>query len=148
MAQKVNIRNKKAGFEYHLLEKFIAGMVLTGTEIKSIRQGKASINEAYCAFSGNELFVKNMHISEYDFGTYNNHDPRRERKLLLTSRELRKLKSQLAEKGLTLVPTLLFINEKGFAKLEIALGRGKKLFDKRESTKKKDVDRELERGGL
>jgi SsrA-binding protein len=147
MASQVNIKNKKAGFEYFLLEKFIAGLVLTGTEIKSIRAGKASINEAYCAFSGNELFVRNMHITEYDYGTYNNHEPRRDRKLLLTSRELRKLKARLDEKGLTLVATRLFINEKGFAKLEIALGKGKKLYDKRETTKKKDVEREMERSG-
>jgi SsrA-binding protein len=148
MASQVNIKNKKAGFEYFLLEKFIAGLVLTGTEIKSIRAGKASINEAYCAFLGNELFVRNMHITEYDYGTYNNHEPRRDRKLLLTSRELRKLKARLDEKGLTLVATRLFINEKGFAKLEIALGKGKKLYDKRETTKKKDVEREMERSGF
>lgn len=148
MATQIHIRNKKAGFEYFLLEKFIAGLVLTGTEIKSIRGGKASINEAYCAFTEGELFVRNMHIAEYDYGTYNNHEPRRDRKLLLTARELRKLRTKLEEKGLTLVPTHLFINEKGFAKLEIALARGKKLFDKRESTKQKDVRREMERGGL
>ena len=148
MANQIHIRNKKAGFEYYLLEKFIAGMVLSGTEIKSIRSGKASINEAYCAFVAGELFVKNMHIAEYDYGTYNNHDPRRERKLLLTARELKKLRTKLDEKGLTLVPTHLFISEKGFAKLEIALAKGKKLYDKRETTKKKDIQREMERGGL
>lgn len=148
MANQIHIRNKKAGFEYFLLEKFIAGMVLSGTEIKSIRSGKASINEAYCAFVAGELFVRNMHIAEYDYGTYNNHDPRRDRKLLLTARELKKLRTKLDEKGLTLVPTHLFISEKGFAKLEIALAKGKKLYDKRETTKKKDIQRELERGGL
>jgi SsrA-binding protein len=148
MANQIHIRNKKAGFEYFLLEKFIAGMVLSGTEIKSIRSGKASINEAYCAFVAGELFVKNMHIAEYDYGTYNNHDPRRDRKLLLTARELKKLRTKLDEKGLTLVPTHLFISEKGFAKLEIALAKGKKLYDKRETTKKKDIQREMERGGL
>lgn len=146
MANKFNIKNKKAGFEYFLLEKFIAGLVLTGTEIKSIRLGKASINEAYCAFVNFELFIKNMHIAEYDYGTYNNHEPRRDRKLLLTSRELKKLKSRLDEKGLTLVPTVLFLNDKGFAKLEIALAKGKKLYDKRESKKEKDVQREMDRG--
>ncbi len=146
MANKIQIRNKKAGFEYFLLEKFVAGIVLTGTEIKSIRQGKASINEAYCAFESHELYVKNMHISEYDFGTYNNHEPKRDRKLLLTSRELRKLKTRLDEKGFTLVPVFLFINDKGFAKLEIALAKGKKLYDKRETTKKRDVQREIDRG--
>ncbi len=147
MAGKINIRNKKAGFEYFLLEKFIAGIVLTGTEIKSIRAGKASINEGYCAFVGDELFVKNMHIAEYEYGTYNNHEPKRDRKLLLNARELRKLKTKLAEKGLTLIPTFLFINERGLAKLEIALGKGKKLYDKRETLKKKDVQREIDRNG-
>ena len=147
MASKINIRNKKAGFSYFLLEKFVAGIVLTGTEIKSIRAGKASINEAYCGFEAGELYVRNMHIAEYDYGTYNNHDPKRDRKLLLTARELKKLKAKLEEKGLTLVPTHLFISEKGFAKLEIALAKGKKLYDKRETTKQKDVQRELERGG-
>jgi SsrA-binding protein len=146
MATKINIRNKKASFEFFLLEKFVAGIVLTGTEIKSIRGSKASINEAYCAFSGGELFVRNMHIAEYDYGTYNNHDPKRERKLLLTSRELRKLQTKLNEKGLTLVPTWLFLNDKGFAKLEIALAKGKKLYDKRETLKQKDTKRDMERG--
>jgi len=146
MPSKLQIKNKKAGFEYFLIERLIAGMVLTGTEIKSLRAGKASINEAYCSFTGNELYVRNMHIAEYDYGTYNNHDPRRDRKLLLTARELRKLRSRLEEKGFTLVPVLLFINEKGFAKLEIALAKGKKLYDKRETTKKRDVEREMERG--
>ncbi len=145
MKSKVNIRNKKAGFEYFLLEKFIAGIVLTGTEIKSIRAGKASINEAYCAFTGSELFVRNMHVSEYDYGSYNNHNPKRERKLMLNSRELRKLRTKLAERGFTLVPVVLFINDTGLAKLEIALAKGKKLHDKRETIKKKDIEREMER---
>ena len=145
MAQKIQIKNKKAGFEYFLIERFTAGIVLTGTEIKSIRAGKASINEAYCAFTANELFVRNMHIAEYEYGTYNNHEPKRERKLLLTARELRKLLTKLNEKGLTLVPTFLFINDKGLAKLEIALAKGKKLHDKRETIKQKDIQRELER---
>jgi len=148
MANKVNIRNKKASFEFFLLEKFVAGLVLTGTEIKSIRGSKASINEAYCAFTGGELFVRNMHIAEYDYGTYNNHEPKRERKLLLTKRELKKLQSKLNEKGLTLIPTFLFINEKGLAKLEIALAKGKKLYDKRETLKQKDTRRDLERSGF
>ncbi len=146
MGSNIKIKNKKASFEFFLLEKFVAGMVLTGTEIKSIRSGKASINEAYCAFSGEELFVRNMHIAEYDYGTYNNHEPKRERKLLLTARELKRLKSKLEEKGLTLIPTLLFINEKGLAKLEIALAKGKKLYDKRDTLKKKDIQREIDRG--
>lgn len=147
MANKIRIKNKKASFEYYLQEKFVAGMVLTGTEIKSIRAGKASVNEAYCAFTQGELFVRNMHIAEYDYGTYNNHEPKRERKLLLTARELKKLHSSLNEKGLTLVPTVLFINEKGLAKLEIALAKGKKLYDKRETLKQKDTQRDMERGG-
>jgi len=146
MNNKVNIRNKKASFEFFLLEKFVAGIVLTGTEIKSIRASKASINEAYCAFSNGELFVRNMHIAEYEYGTYNNHEPKRERKLLLTKRELGKLQSKLSEKGLTLIPTFMFINEKGLAKLEIALAKGKKLYDKRETLKQKDTRREIERG--
>jgi len=145
MGQKVQIKNKKAGFGFFLIEKFIAGIVLTGTEIKSIRAGKASINEAYCAFNENELFVRNMHIAEYEYGTYNNHDPKRERKLLLTARELRKVKTKLNEKGLTLVPTFLFINDKGLAKLEVALAKGKKLHDKRETIKQKDIQRENQR---
>lgn len=145
MSGKVHIKNKKASFEYFLLEKFVAGIVLTGTEIKSIRLGKASLSEAYCAFTGDELFVRNMHIAPYEYGTYNNHEPKRERKLLLTSRELKKLKSKLDEKGLTIVPTVLFINEKGFAKLELALAKGKKLYDKRDTLKKKDQQREIDR---
>lgn len=145
MAQKIQIKNKKAGFEYFLIERFTAGIVLTGTEIKSIRAGKASINEAYCAFTANELYVRNMHIAEYEYGTYNNHEPKRERKLLLTARELRKLLTKLNEKGLTLIPTFLFINDKGLAKLEIALAKGKKLHDKRETIKQKDIQREFDR---
>jgi SsrA-binding protein len=148
MASKVNIRNKKAGFEFFLLEKYIAGIVLTGTEIKSIRGSKASINEAYCAFVNGELFVRNMHIAEYDYGTYNNHEPKRERKLLLTARELKKLQGKLNEKGFTLIPTYLFINDKGLAKLEIALAKGKKLYDKRETLKQKDNRRDMERSGF
>jgi SsrA-binding protein len=141
----MEIKNKKASFEYFLLEVFSAGIVLTGTEIKSIRTGKASLKESYCAFSGDELFVRNMHISPYEYGTYDNHEPKRERKLLLTSRELKKLKSKLEEKGLTLVPTRLYINDSGLAKLEIALAKGKKLYDKRDTLKKKDQQREIDR---
>lgn len=142
----MEIKNKKASFEYYLLEVFSAGIVLTGTEIKSIRTGKASLKESYCAFTGHELFVRNMHIAPYDFGSYNNHEPKRERKLLLTARELRKLKGKLDEKGLTLIPTRLFINEQGLAKLDIALAKGKKLYDKRDSLKQKDQQREMDRG--
>ena len=148
MANPVKIKNKKASFEYFLLDKYIAGLVLTGTEIKSLRAGKASINEAYCTFEGDELFVRNMHIAEYKYGTYNNHEPKRDRKLLLTRRELNKLQSKLNEKGLTLIPTFLFINDRGLAKIEIALAKGKKLYDKRETLKQKDTKRDLERSGF
>ncbi len=145
MPDSIIAKNKKASFEYHLLEKFSCGMVLTGTEIKSVRTGKISLNEAYCSFTGSELFVRNMHIAPYEYGTYHNHEPKRDRKLLLTSRELRKLKTKLDEKGLTLIPTRLLINQKGLAKLEIALARGKKLYDKRDTLKKKDLQREMDR---
>ncbi len=145
MPVKLLIKNRKASFEFHLLEKFVCGLVLTGTEIKSIRGGQVSLKEAYCAFSGHELYVRNMHIAPYQYGTYNNHEPKRERKLLLTARELRKLKEKLEEKGLTLIPTALLMSEKGLAKLEIALAKGKKLYDKRESIKKKDIQREIDR---
>ncbi|MFW5793664.1 MAG: SsrA-binding protein SmpB, partial [Bacteroidota bacterium] len=123
----------------------IAGIVLTGTEIKSIRRGKVSIAEAYCVFVKDELFIRNMHIAEYEYGTYNNHEPKRDRKLLLTRKELKKLKAKLDEKGLTLIPTFMFINDKGLAKIEIALAKGKKLFDKRDTLKQKDFKREIER---
>lgn len=141
----INIRNRKASFEYELIERYTAGMQLAGTEIKSIRQGKVSLNESYCQFYNGELFAKNIHISEYELGTINNHLPRRDRKLLLTKRELEKLERKLKESGLTIVPTKMFINEKGLAKLEIALARGKKLYDKRETLKQKDSKREMDR---
>ncbi len=146
MANQINIKNKKAGFEFFLLENFTAGIQLTGTEIKSLRDGKASLADAYCLFIGNELFVKSLHIAEYTFGTYNNHDPKRDRKLLLNKRELRKLLTKTKEKGLTIIPTLLFINEKGIAKLDISIAKGKKLYDKRETLKTKDTKREMDRG--
>ena len=138
---KVEIKNKKASFEFELLEKFTAGIVLTGTEIKSIRAGKASLVDYYCYFVGNELFVKNMHVADYWWGTFNQHDPRRDRKLLLTKRELKKLQRAYKEKGMTIVATRLFIAENGYAKLNIALARGKKEYDKRESIKEKDLRR-------
>jgi SsrA-binding protein len=140
----ISIKNRKASFEYHLLDKYIAGIRLTGTEIKSIRDGKASIAEAYCIFINDELWVKNMHIDEYSKGSYNNHDPRRDRKLLLNRQELNKL-SRKMDKGLTIIPTHLFIADNGFAKLEIALAQGKKLYDKREDIKKKETTRDLDR---
>ncbi len=145
ISSDINIRNKKAGFEFQFLENFIAGMVLKGTEIKAIRQGKVNFQDAFCFFKGNELYVKNMHISTYTEGSYYNHEPLRDRKLLLNKKELRKLLIKGDEKGLTIIPVRLFVNDRGFAKLEIALGKGKKLYDKREDIKAKDVRRELER---
>ena len=141
----INIKNKRAEHEYFLLDTITAVIVLTGTEIKSIRNGKASLAESYCTFKGDELFVVGMHIAEYDKGTYNNHDPKRDRKLLLTVRELRKLKTKVQEKGLTIIPVLLFINDKGLAKVDIALARGKHYYDKRETLKTKDSKRDIEK---
>jgi SsrA-binding protein len=145
MANTINIKNKKAFYQYFIQDRFTAGIALTGTEIKSIRDGKANLAESYCQFRDNELFVFGLHISEYKFGTYNNHDPKRPRKLLLNKRELKKIFTSLAEKGLTIVPLRLFINENGLAKLEISIAKGKKLYDKRESLKAKDSKREIER---
>ena len=145
MGKGVSIKNKRASHEYLLLQDFTAGIQLSGTEIKSIREGKASIVDAYCTFRGNELFVINMHIAEYIYGTYNNHEPKRDRKLLLTKRELHKLQTKVKEKGFTIIPTLLFINEKGLAKLMISLARGKHHYDKRETLKQKDLKREIDR---
>jgi len=144
-AKDVNIRNRRAGFEYELLDKYIAGLQLRGTEIKSIREGKVNLQDGYCYFSGGEAFVKGISISPYDQGTHYNHEPDRERKLLLKRSEIAKLEAKVEEKGLTLIPTRLFINERGYAKIEIALGRGKKLHDKRNSIKEKDIKRELSR---
>src|SRR5436190_7775993 len=143
--KNVQIKNKKAGFEYHFIDTYIAGLVLTGTEIKSIRQSNVNLQEAYCFVQDDELYIKNMHISKYNEGTHYNHDPLRERKLLLKKREIKKLVLSLKDKGLTVIPVKLFINDRGFAKLEIALGKGKKLFDKREDIKAKDVKREIDR---
>jgi SsrA-binding protein len=146
LANETKIKNRKAYFEFVILDKFIAGIVLTGTEIKSVREGKVSLDESYCTFVGNELFAINMTIAEYKFGTYHNHEPKRDRKLLLTQRELKKLHVKVKEKGLTIIPVLMFVNEKGLAKLEIGLAKGKRLYDKRESLKTKDLKREIERG--
>jgi len=134
----ITIKNRKAEFEYFLITKFTAGLVLTGTEIKSIRSGKANIQDAYCSFENGELWVHNMHVSEYSHGSYNNHEAKRDRKLLLNKREIKKLLIKLNERGFTIIPTLLYINENGYAKLDIALARGKKKYDKRESIKEKD----------
>lgn len=141
----VSIKNRKATFEYSILAEFSAGIQLTGTEIKSIRAGKANIGEAYCTMVKTELFVRNMHIEEYAQGNIYNHEPKRDRKLLLKRSEINKLQTKLKDKGLTVIPLHLFINEKGFAKLEIALAKGKKLFDKRESLKEKDIKRDMAR---
>jgi SsrA-binding protein len=146
--QIINIKNKKASFEYQLLEKFVAGIILTGSEIKSIRDGKVSLQEAYCDFRGNELFVRQMNIAMYKQASYLNHEPTRERKLLLNKKELKKLKKKLDEKGLTIVPVRMFINDRGLAKMEIALGKGKKLFDKRQSIKEKDQKRDIDRNQI
>lgn len=140
--KKIEIRNKKAGFEYFLLEEFVAGIQLTGSEIKSIREGKASIAEAYCYLQDGELYIKNMHITEYRLGGYANHDPKRERKLLLTKRELKRISLKTVEKGLTIIPILLFISDNGYAKLKISIARGKKFYDKREAIRSRDIERD------
>lgn len=146
MQKTINILNKKARFEYELLEQYTAGIVLTGTEIKSIRLGKAQITESFCEFNENkELFLINSSIEEYSFGTHYNHRAKSERKLLLNKKELRSLYKSLQNKGLTIVPLRLFINEKGLAKVDIALARGKKLYDKRATIKDRDVKRDLDR---
>ncbi|MDG1136015.1 MAG: SsrA-binding protein SmpB [Bacteroidales bacterium] len=145
MQDNIKIKNKRISWEYFLIEKFVAGIVLSGTEIKSIRNGKASLADSFCLFDNGELFVRGMHISEYSFGTYNNHIAKRDRKLLLTARELKKLSVKVKEKSMTLVPVTLFINDRGYAKLEIALARGKHFYDKRNSLKDKDHKREMDR---
>lgn len=146
MKKSINILNKKARFSYDLLDTYTAGIVLTGTEIKSIRASKASIAESFCEFNDSgELFVINMTVQEYDHGNHFNHRPKAERKLLLNKKELRKLEKEVKNTGLTIIPTKLFVNEKGFAKLKIALAKGKKLFDKRETIKDRENKRNLDR---
>ena len=145
MNQDVYIKNKKAYFEYHILDKYTAGLQLLGTEIKSIRQGKANINDAFCTFLDEQLYVRNLHISEYSFGSFYNHEAKRDRVLLLHKKELKKLRIRSEEKGLTIVPLALFISDRGFAKLEIALAQGKKTFDKRDTMKERDTKIELSR---
>ncbi len=143
---EINIKNKKASFEFQFLETYTAGMVLTGTEIKSIRDSKASITEAYCYFSkSGELFVKNMHIAEYEKASFYKHDPKGDRKLLLTNHELGKLQKGIKNQGLTIIPLRLFLSEKGWAKMEIALSKGKKIYDKRDDLKSKDAKRDMDR---
>jgi len=145
MDQQVYIKNKRAYFEYEIIDKLTAGIQLQGTEIKSIRNGQASINEAFCEFQKHEMFVINMHIAEYEYGTYANHVPKRPRKLLLQATELKRWKKKVSEKGLTIVPTALFIDDNGRAKLHIALAQGKKLHDKRNTMKDRDTQKQLDR---
>jgi SsrA-binding protein len=141
----MELSNRKAYYEYHFELKAIAGMVLSGTEIKSVRAGKVSFNDSYCIFDKGELYVKSLHIAEYNFGNINNHQPMQERKLLLQKRELKKLENKIKEKGYTIIPLKIFISEKGFAKMEIGLGKGKKIFDKRETIKARETDRDVKR---
>jgi SsrA-binding protein len=141
----VQIKNKRATFDYELLDTFVAGLVLTGTEIKSIRLGKASLVDTYCLVEKGELWVKNMYVAEYFYGTYNNHSARRDRKLLLTKKELKKIEGAAKNSGFTIIPTRLFINEKGLAKLVVAIAKGKKEYDKRETIRDRDDKREIDR---
>ena len=141
----VNIKNKKAFFEFHILTKYSAGIALLGTEIKSIRNNNANLSDAFCTFNNSELYIKNLHIGELQNAGLNNHTPKRDRKLLLNRLELNKIESKVKEKGITIIPLRLFINNKNIAKLEIALARGKKIYDKRESIKAKDIERDLQR---
>ena len=141
----LEISNRKAYHEYFFEAKYIAGLVLQGTEIKSLRAGRASFNDSYCFFDRGELYVKSLHISEYSFGTYTNHEPMQERKLLLNKRELKKLENKTKEKGYSIIPLKIFLTEKGFFKMEIGLGKGKKLYDKRETIKERDNDRDIKR---
>lgn len=141
----INIKNKKAYFEYHILDSYTAGIRLLGTEIKSIREGKANINDAFCTFFEDGLYIRNMHIAEYSHGSFYNHEAKRDRQLLLTKKELKKLKTKGLERGFTIVPLRMFISKRGFAKVEIALAQGKKDFDKRDTIKERDTKRELDR---
>lgn len=145
MKQDVYIKNKRAYFEYAILDKYVAGIQLLGTEIKSIREGKANLNDAFCTFIDDQLYVRNLHISEYSFGSFYNHEAKRDRVLLLNKKELKKLQTRGEEKGLTIVPLALFISERGFAKLEIGLAQGKKTYDKRDTLKERDTKIEMDR---
>ncbi|MEO9485001.1 MAG: SsrA-binding protein SmpB [Ekhidna sp.] len=144
-SNNIQIKNRKASYEYEFIEKAEAGIMLKGTEIKSLREGKASIQESHCFFKKEELFIKGMNIAPYSQASFESHDMTRDRKLLLKKRELEKFKSKMEEKGLTIIPIRIYINNRGLAKLEIALAKGKKIYDKRDSIKKKDQKRELER---
>ncbi len=143
--KNIVIKNKRATFDYELLEKFTAGVVLVGTEIKSIRMGKASLVDSYCQIINGELWIKNMQVAEYFYGTYNNHETRRDRKLLLNKKEIKKIERKTKESGLTIIPTRLYINEKGLVKVNIALAKGKKEYDKRHSLREKDDKRQMDR---
>jgi SsrA-binding protein len=141
----MEIRNRSAFFEYYVDERFTAGLALLGTEVKSLRVGKANFNDSYCLFQNGELWIRSLHVAEYSHGTVNNHDPVRERKLLLSKRELKKLESRIKEQGYTIIPLRIFFNENNLAKLEIGLAKGKKLHDKRETIKQRDTEREIKR---
>ncbi len=143
--KNISIRNKRASYDYEILDTYIAGIVLTGTEIKSIRLGKAALTDCYCYFHNGELYVRGMNVAEYHWGTYNNHQPKRDRKLLLGKKELRKIERVTQDNGITIVGLTLFLNERGLAKLKIGVARGRKHFDKREYIKEKDTKRELDR---
>lgn len=145
MKNHISIKNKKASFEFEFIEEFVAGIVLMGSEVKSIKNGAASFTDAYCYINNDEIFVKNLHISEYKNIRFSQHEPKRDRKLLLTKREIKKIKSKSQEKGFTIVPTKIFVNERGIIKIGIALAKGKKLYDKRESIKKRDEERKINR---
>ena len=145
MSTDLNIRNKKAYFEYHILEEFTSGIQLLGTEIKSIRDGKANINDAFCAFLNKQLYIRNMHIAEYSHGSFYNHEAKRDRILLLNKKELAKLKAKTEEKGFTIIPLKIFVNNRGFAKVLIGLAQGKKIYDKRETLKDRDSKIEMDR---
>jgi SsrA-binding protein len=139
------IRNRQAYYEYFIEDKYEAGLVLAGTEVKALREGRASFNDSYCYFHRNELWIKSLHIAEYSHGNSNNHMPARERKLLLNKKELKKIEGRLKEKGVSIIPLRIFFSEKGFAKMEIGLGKGKKLYDKRETIKQRDTEREMKK---
>ena len=143
MKKEISVKNRKASFEFTFLEEFVAGIVLFGTEVKSFRNGGASFTDCYCYIENGEIFLKNLHISEYKDSSYNKQEPKRIRKLLLTKKEINKLKEKTSEKGLTIIPTRIFVNERGLIKVNIALCKGKKLWDKRESLKEKDIKREI-----
>ncbi|PKP22301.1 MAG: SsrA-binding protein [Bacteroidetes bacterium HGW-Bacteroidetes-21] len=145
MESRLIAKNKKASFEFELFDRFTAGAVLTGSEIKSIREGKINFSDAFCLFIEGELFLRGLHIAEYSHGGYANHEPKRDRKLLLTARELRRIEKKIKEKGFTIVPLNCVLNEKGFAKFDIAVARGKNSFDKRETLKKKDQQKDMDR---